>query len=217
MSSHDTHDHASESSSRASSSPTAVPLGFGGVSAFVGDHIAHFYKGRDQRFNVLGPYVASGLKQKDRCAVMSRPEVADSLCEWLVQHDVDVDEARADGRLILHPGAATRDDMHAVADRIETEARHDGHPFVRWAGDAHWAMDGEMSVCEMLRWEALYDKCSSGWDMLALCQFDLTEFSGDVIMDALRAHPLCVVGDVVVPNPFHETPEVLLDELAQCE
>ncbi len=205
------------SSSAGASSSVAVPLGFGGVTATVGDHIAHFYKGREQRFNVLGPYVAKGLQNDDRCAVICSPDVAEALCGWLEDHHVDAEAARADGQLIVHPGAATEDDMQALAQRIEAEARDDGHPFVRWAGDGHWALAGEMSVCEMLRWEALYDQCSTDWDMLALCQFDLTVFSGDVIMDALRAHPFCVMGDVVVPNPFHEAPEALLDELSQCE
>lgn len=211
------HDRAAAKSSDSGSSAKTVPLGFGGVTASVGDHIAHFYKGQEQRFNVLGPYVATGLKNGDRCAFISSPEVAEALCEWLRKRGVDVAAARAEGLLILHPGAATPEDMRALAKRVEAEARDDGHPFVRWAGDGHWALADEMSVCEMLRWEALYDQHSGDWDLLALCQFDLDVFSGDVIMDALRAHPFCVMGDVVVPNPFHEAPEALLDQLPQCE
>ncbi|MFQ5865500.1 MAG: hypothetical protein ACE5IW_09760 [bacterium] len=28
-------------------------------------------------------------------------------------------------------------------------------------------------------------------------------FGGDVVMDALRTHPLCIMGQFLVPNPFH--------------
>jgi hypothetical protein len=52
--------------------------------------------------------------------------------------------------------------------------------------------------------------------MLALCQFDLTVFGSDVMMDALRTHPYCVMGDVVVPNPFHESPEAVRQSLSEC-
>jgi hypothetical protein len=61
----------------------------------------------------------------------------------------------------------------------------------------------------MLRWEALYDEHTADWRMLALCQFDLTVFESDIMMDALRTHPYCVMGDVVVPNPFHESPDAV--------
>lgn len=40
---------------------TKVPLGFGGLTASIGDHIAHFYRGTDQKFDVLGPCIAEGI------------------------------------------------------------------------------------------------------------------------------------------------------------
>jgi hypothetical protein len=191
----------------------AIPLGFGGVDAAVGDHIAHFFRGDDQRFSVLGPYIETGLRRGDRCVFISRPDVGEQLCDWLAQREVDVDDARSADRLILHPGEATEDDMKRLADRIDAEAQADDEPFVRWSGDGEWALEQDITVCEMLRWEALYDEHSAGWRMLALCQFDLTVFESDVIMDALRTHPYCVMGDVVVPNPFHESPEAVRAEL----
>jgi hypothetical protein len=69
-----------------------------------------------------------------------------------------------------------------------------------------------MSVAEMLHWEALYDRHAGSWDMLTLCQFDRSMFSGDVLMSVLRSHPYCIMGNVVVPNPDYVDPEVLLDE-----
>lgn len=191
----------------------AIPLGFGGVDASVGDHIAHFFRGDDQRFSVLGPYIETGLRRGDRCVFISRPEVGHRLCDWLVDEGVDAHAARDADRLLLHPGEATEEDMKRLADRIDTEAREEDEPFVRWSGDGEWALEQDMTVHEMLRWEALYDKHSTDWQLLALCQFDLTAFESDVIMDALRTHPYCVMGDVVVPNPFHESPETVRAEL----
>lgn len=207
-----THRHSRHSTTE----ETAVPLGFGNATASVGDHIAHFYKGADQRFRVLGPYIAAGLRRGDRCAFISSPEAAAQLRAWLCDDGVDAEAACASGQLILHPGEATEEDMRRLAERIDAEARDTGHPFVRWAGDGGWALESEISVCEMLRWEALYDKHSTDWEMLAMCQFDLTVFSGEVIMDALRSHPLCVMGEVAVPNPFHTGPEELLAALSEC-
>jgi hypothetical protein len=193
-----------------------VPLGFGDVTADVGDHIAHFFRGDDQRFSVLGPYIRTGLRRGDRCIFISRPQEGEALCDWLAAQGTDPDDARAAGRLILHPGRDTEEDMKELADQIDAEAQADEEPFVRWAGDGEWALDRELTVCEMLRWEALYDKHAADWHMLALCQFDLTVFDSDMMMDALRTHPYCVMGDVVVPNPFHESPDAVRRRLAEC-
>lgn len=194
-----------------------IPLGFGGVDAAVGDHIAHFFRGNEQRFSVLGPYIETGLRRGDRCVFISQPEVGHQLCDWLVGQGVDARAARDADRLLLHPGKATEDDMKHLADRIDAEAREEDEPFVRWSGDGEWALEQDMTVEEMLCWEALYDKHSADWRLLALCQFDLTVFESDVIMDALRTHPYCVMGEVVVPNPFHESPEVVRKELSDTE
>ena len=192
-----------------------IPLGFGDVTASVGDHIGHFYRGSDQMFSVLGPYVAEGLRRGERCVVISSPDTADQLREWLKELGLNADDACKEGQLFLHPGLATQSDMRALVSRVEAESRDEGYKFVRWAGDAGWALAGKTSVCEMLRWEALYDKVSRDWQILALCQFDLTQFGGDVVMDALRSHPLCIMGDVLIPNPFHVSPDKLLQELSE--
>ena len=193
---------------------SGVPLGFGGVEADVGDHIAHFFRGGERRFSVLGPYVEAGLRRGDRCVFISRPDVGAALCEWLAERGVDAAEARAADRLILDPGRDTEDDMKRLADRIDASVQEMDESFVRWAGDGEWCLEREITVEEMLRWEALYDEHASEWQLLALCQFDLAVFESDVIMDALRTHPYCVMGEVVVPNPFHEPPETVRQELA---
>lgn len=105
--------------------------------------------------------------------------------------------------------------MLTLSARIEAESLNAGHKFVRSAGDGGWALAGRTSVSELLRWEALLENVLNDWKVVALCQFDLTQFGGDVVMDALRTHPLCIMGQLLVPNPFHVSPDTLLQELAE--
>ena len=199
-----------------SSVSDAVPLGFGDVTATAGDHVAHFFRSDDQRFAVLGPYVETGLRRGDRCVVIARSETGEALCEWLAERGVDTEAARADGRLLLDEGRDTEADMKRLADRLDTQARANDASLVRWAGDGEWVLNRNLTVCEMLRWEALFDRHAPDWRLLALCQFNLSVFDSDVMMDALRTHPYCVMGDVVVPNPFHESPETVRRDLGEC-
>lgn len=194
---------------------TSVPLGFGDVVATVGDHIAHFYRGADQMFSILAPYVAEGIRRTELCVVISSPAVTVELKKWLQSVGVDAGKALKSGQLIFHSGEATSAAMRELADRVLTDASKAGYEFVRWSGDGGWALAGKISVHDMLCWEALYDKFSVNWDIIALCQFDLTLFGGDVVMDALRSHPFCIIGQNLISNPFHISPEVLLQELSE--
>ena len=192
-----------------------IPFGLDDLAVQAGDHIAHFYRGDAEMFGVLGPYVAEGIRGGERCAVISGPETADRLREWLRSRDLNPAAAQQTGQLIFHPVEATAADMRAVFERMDAGSRDAGYKFVRLAGDGGWALDGRASTGEMLRWEALYDQLSSGWQILALCQFDMARFGGDEVMDALRSHPLTVVGQTALHNPYYTRPEVILQELAE--
>ncbi len=68
---------------------TEIPLGFGGSTAAVGDHIAHFYRGEAEMFSVLGPYIAAGLERDERCAVICSPDSAVNFRAWLDARGLD--------------------------------------------------------------------------------------------------------------------------------
>jgi hypothetical protein len=190
---------------------TAIPLGFGEVIAEAGDHIAHFYRGESEMLTVLGPYIAEGIRRRDRCLVLCDPETADKLRAWFSIQGLEVASAERSRQLVFHPGEPTRRAMRAFFERLETESRGEGYELVRVGGDGGWALAGRTSASEMLEWEALYDEAwGDSTYFLALCQFDLTRFGGDAIMDALRSHPLTVIGQTIHGNPFHIRAETLL-------
>ena len=191
-----------------------VPLGLADAVVDVGAHIAHFYRGEAEMFTVVGPYLAAGLRAGEKCAFISSPETATGLRSWLEDQGCDARKAEQTGQLALFAGQATADDMRQMFEGLIADTELVGDDVIRLAGDGGWALARSTSG-EMLRWETLYDSISEGWPMIALCQFDLTRFAGDVVIDALRAHPLCIMGTVLVPNSLHEDPARLLEELAE--
>ncbi len=192
---------------------TKVALGFGDVTATIGDHIAHFYRTRDQKFDVLGPYIAEGIRGGDRCLLHCSPEDGKQLCEWLTSKSIDADGAVSSQQLIMDAGEATGDAQMTLAAGIEAKTLKAGYKFVRSSGDWGWALAGGTSIREMLRWEALLDNAMEDSKIIALCQFDLTQFGANDLLEALRTHPLCIMGQILVPNPFHESSDVILEDL----
>ena len=135
----------------------------------------------------------------------------------LFDEGLDVDGAVATGKFILHPAEASAETMVTLANTLLADTENAGYPFLRACGDAAWALESTKNPYELLRWEALLDKYMANWKAIALCQLDLAQFSGDIVMGALRAHGLCIMGDLLVPNPFHAFPDTLLDELSEAD
>lgn len=76
-----------------------VALGFGGLTASVGDHIGHFYQTREEWQQVLIPYLKTGLEAGDKCVYLMRPNPDwRSLREALAAAHIDLEAALASGR-----------------------------------------------------------------------------------------------------------------------
>jgi hypothetical protein len=48
-----------------------------------------------------------------------------------------------------------------------------------------------------------------------ICAYDVSKFSASVIIDAMRTHPVVIIGGVMQENPFYVPPDQLLIELRE--
>ncbi len=191
-----------------------VALGFANLHASPGDHIGHFYQTRKEWKEVIVPYLKTGLEAGEKCVYLipSGPEKQD-LLQALTATGVDAEGALASGRLVLdeghHEPKALQDFLHRVLSEIPAK-----FPFLRWGGDMTWSLKKLLTSEGLMVWET---HCNTVENPTAvfLCQYELRAFFGSVVMDALKTHPLCLVGNVVHQNPFYEKPEVFLQDLRQ--
>ena len=50
-----------------------------------------------------------------------------------------------------------------------------------------------------------------------ICSYELDKFGAAIVVDALRTHPIVLIGGIVQRNPFYVPPEELLKELNERE
>jgi hypothetical protein len=48
-----------------------------------------------------------------------------------------------------------------------------------------------------------------------ICAYDLSKFPASVVMDALRTHPVVLIGGLLQENPFFVPPEQFLNEIRE--
>ena len=189
-----------------------VSLGFGDLSASTGDHIGHFYQTREEWKSLLVPFLKTGLEAGEKCVYVMNPGPArQELFEALAVEGIEVESALASGQMVLDEG---RSDPKELQDMLRSAlAEIPGRfPLLRWGGDMTWSLKKLPTTETLMEWETHCNVIENPRAVF-LCQYDLTTFLGNVVMDALRTHPLCVVSNAIHQNPYYEKPEVFLKEL----
>ena len=191
-----------------------VYFGLPDIYVDVGAHIAHFFRGEQERLSVLLPFIQAGLEAGDQCCLVTEGVASPMIQQHLGDLGVDVEAALASGQLLVSEGGSNEQEMSAMFDNVISAAKGAGQEVIRIGGDMTWALSKMPSPEKLLAWEAFYDKyVGPRADFIALCQYDHTRFGGSAIMCALETHPLSIIGNVVQQNPFCRDPEEVLQEL----
>ncbi len=198
-----------------SGTPTeSIALGLANLSASVGDHIGHFFQTSEEWRAVLIPFLKGGISAGHGCIYVTSPDHAQKeIKEALAEEGVEVDAVMASGQLVLGEGKTTPEEMREwLTEAIgEAEGRF---PIIRWGGDMTWSLKKMPTSETLMEWESMCNVID-GPPVVFLCQYDLTQFLGDVVIDAFKTHPLCIVGTAIHQNPLYMEPEVFLREHRQ--
>lgn len=192
------------------SPPETHPLGFAGLRASLGDHIGHFFEDRDEWLQVARGFLSAGVSRGDRCVylIQDGPH-REQLKSALTADGIDVEDASREGRLVIRDGLDSPEALVTLLrDHQGQESNVPG--ILRWGGDMVWSRRLRDDR-DLLRWEAACNEPGLS-RALFLCQYEVASFSGSVVFDALKTHPICVLGRTIHRNPYYERPESLLDE-----
>ena len=66
----------------------------------------------------------------------------------------------------------------------------------------------------LMEWECACNVVENA-PVVFLCHYELSQFLGNVVVDALKTHPLCIMGSAIHRNPYYETPKAFLDHIRQ--
>lgn len=180
-----------------------VSLGLPSLSAFVGQHIGHFYRTKEEAKHLLVSFLKTGLLQGDPCVCHLGPHMRMvELQEALAAASLDVDQALYSGRLFLEEGPISAQLMVGKYRHASEAAGESGQVF-RWVGDITECVTLENAGEKFLEAEETFAviKHLNG---VVLCQYDLNQLSAGVLMDAQNRHPVWIINSLMHNNPFYE-------------
>jgi len=169
------------------------PVDLSGVLVQAGMHLATYFASEPGRLRIAIPFLREGLSSGQPCFLIASGEVLERYLEAL-EKDVKTElaEARRRGLFITAPtpGRTVDEALSFWNGRIWATLAHGSRPpIVRIVGDMACVKTSFATVQEMLVFERLVGAALKSFPVVALCQYDVREFDGPSLLEAIQAHP----------------------------
>jgi MEDS: MEthanogen/methylotroph, DcmR Sensory domain len=184
-------------------------------------HICAFFNGIDEQHRVLRSFIKEGFDHGDKAFHLVDPERREDHLRRLAEAGIDVAEAIESGQLEVQPWEAgplqgDHFDQDAWIDRFEQVLQAGpaaGYAQTRFLAQMEWALQDLPGVDDLIEFETRVNYVTPKYPDTVICAYDLSKFGATTVMNALRTHPVVILGGLMQENPFYVTPDELLREL----
>jgi excisionase family DNA binding protein len=162
----------------------------GGVSLPLHSHLATFYNTDAGRLRLSVPFFADGIRAGQPCFLGAASDVLDAYVAALRAEGVDIDSAVQRGQFVAvdGPGTSAQQALDFWEQRF-WPALAGGQTVIRVVGEMSSERKIFSSDAEMMSYEAAYNMLANRFPIVTLCQYDVREFDGETIFQAIRTHP----------------------------
>ncbi len=186
-------------------------------------HICAFFNSVDEQHRVLRPFITDGFADGDKAFHYVDPEQREEHLRWLSEAGIDVAEAMSTGQLEVRPWQDStlgggRFDLETWLSTFEEVLRSGpaaGYGQTRFFGHMEWALTGLPGTEDLMEYETRVNYVIPKYEDTVVCTYDLTKFGASAAMDALRTHPVVIIGGLLQENPFYVSPDQLLSEIRE--
>ncbi|HSN86072.1 MAG TPA: MEDS domain-containing protein, partial [Thermoanaerobaculia bacterium] len=197
-----------------------------------GDHLCLIYDSPGGQLSALVPFLLSGLSSGERGLFLGSREKCREVERALEAQGVEVGREIERGALVLlsdreswldraeppaeHSAEHSAEPRFApnifqdLVRQAEQQAQDDGFSGLRITWDAGWLLDGVPGAERWTEFEACLNEFLAGSRTSVLCRYSRESSTPARLEDALRTHPLAILGHQVCPNAFYEPPEMVL-------
>jgi hypothetical protein len=203
--------------------PKGHSVHFAGGSLGGQRHICAFFNSIDEQHRVLRSFITDGFAQGDKTFHLVDPERREEHLNRLAEAGVNVQEVMATGQLEvrpwkdgpLHGGRFDQKAWLSSFEQLLQSGPAAGYPQTRFLADMEWALVDLPGVEDLIEFETQVNYITPKYDDIVICAYDLSKFGASVVMDALRTHPVVIVGGLLQENPFFVSPEKFLHEIRE--
>jgi DNA-binding transcriptional MerR regulator len=171
--------------------PDGASVMLGGSPVPLHSHYPAFYATDEGRLRLALPFLRDGLRLGQTCFLSASGKVRVAYLDALIKLDeVDIESAMGNGKFVLVDSiGGSVDECIAFWERTFWKALEAGSTVIRVVGEMECEREVFSSEAEMMSYELAYNAVAHRFPAVTLCQYDVRAFNGEVILEALKAHP----------------------------
>lgn len=186
-------------------------------------HICAFFNGIDEERRVLQRFIKDGFDQRDKAYYLVDPEQREEHLNWLTEAGIDVRKAMSTGQLEVRqwqdgPLSNVSLDPDTWMPAFEQALQLGpaaGYAHTRFVAHMVWTLGQRWEDADLFEFETRLNYVIPKYQDWVIRSYDLIEFGANVVMDALRTHPVVIIGGLFHENPFFVPPDQLLLEIRE--
>jgi hypothetical protein len=198
-------------------------LPFAGSTLGQHRHICAFFNSTDEQHRVLHSFIKDGFDQGDKAFHLVDPERREEHLRRLAEAGINVQEAMGIGQLEVWPWQDgplrgerfDQDTWLASFEQVLQSGPAAGYAQTRFLAQMEWALVDLPGVEDLIEFETRINHVVPKYAGTVICAYDLAKFGASVVIDALRTHPVVIIGRLLQENPFFVPPDQLLLEMRE--
>ena len=183
-------------------------------------HVCAFFGSPEEEYRVLTPFIREGIERGEKAFHIVDPALTADHERRLTEAGIDAKSAARKGQLevkvwkeaYLRDGHFDQNRMISLIQEVLEQGRK-GFPLTRLVAHMEWALEDRPGVNDIVEYESRLNYVLPKYDDPVVCTYATDRFSGAVVLDILRTHPMVIVGGVLQENPFYMPPDEFLREL----
>ncbi len=167
-------------------------VGLPDVMVQTGSHLATYFSSEAGRLRIAVPFLREGIALGQPCFLIASGKILDRYIKAL-EKDVKAELAVARRRGLFAtaptPGRTVQQALAFWDEQIAAAVTNYGPTLVRIVGDMASVKTSFASVNQMLIFERQVGSIMARSPSVAVCQYDVREFDGPSLLEAIKAHP----------------------------
>jgi len=167
-------------------------VGLPDVLVQTGSHLATYFSSEAGRLRIAVPFLREGIALGQPCFLIASGKILDRYIKALekdVKAELDVARRRGLFATAPTPGRTVEEALAFWDERISAAVNSHGPTLVRIVGDMACVKASFATVHEMLIFERRVGRIITRSPSVAICQYDVREFDGPSLLEAIKAHP----------------------------
>jgi hypothetical protein len=193
-----------------------LELGFGDYTCNWGTHICGLYETEEERDEIIMGFLHAGDVKNELLIYFPAERSAENFSEeYAVRypdckehvHDKNLFSINSSKEFYYPDGLFSPQRMLDGHEEYFAESQKNGKRNVRGTAEMVWALQTIPGIEHLMAYESRLNYFIAGKPWISICLYNITKFSGSIIVNVLRTHPYAISGGVITRNPYFQNPD----------